>query len=76
MIEKIGHKAVLIYPEFDTKDTFWSYSSSLEMYAQPGEFGLPKRKLKRLRLNTKRQSARLLRMLRVALRTYWPGRRN
>ncbi|MCK5188948.1 MAG: hypothetical protein KAR12_02710, partial [Methylococcales bacterium] len=45
MIEKIGHKAVLIYPEFDTQDTFWSYSTSLKMYAQPGEFGLPKRLL-------------------------------
>ena len=45
MNEKIGHKAVLIYPEFDTQDTFWSYARSLKMYAQPGEFGLPKRLL-------------------------------
>jgi radical SAM superfamily enzyme YgiQ (UPF0313 family) len=42
MIEKIAHKAVLIYPEFDTQDTFWSYSTSLEMYGATGEFGLPK----------------------------------
>ena len=45
MIEKIGHKAVLIYPEFDTQDTFWSYARSLELYAPPGEFGLHKRLL-------------------------------
>lgn len=45
MIEKIGHKAVLIYPEFDTQDTFWSYAQSLKMYAPPSEFGLPKRLL-------------------------------
>ncbi len=45
MIENIGHKAVLIYPEFDTRDTFWSYAKSLRMYAPPGEFGLPKRLL-------------------------------
>lgn len=45
MIEKIGNKAVLIYPEFDTQDTFWSYQSSLKMYAQPSEYGLPKRLL-------------------------------
>ncbi len=45
MIEKIAHKAVLIYPEFDTQDTFWSYATSLKMYAQTGEFGLPKRLL-------------------------------
>jgi radical SAM superfamily enzyme YgiQ (UPF0313 family) len=45
MIEKIGHKAVLIYPEFDTQDTFWSYAKSLKIYAPPGEFGLPKRLL-------------------------------
>jgi radical SAM superfamily enzyme YgiQ (UPF0313 family) len=45
MIKKIGHKAVLIYPEFDTQDTFWSYARSLKMYAPHGEFGLPKRLL-------------------------------
>lgn len=45
MIEKIGYKAVLVYPEFDTQDTFWSYAKSLEMYAPKGEFGLPKRLL-------------------------------
>ena len=45
MIEKIAYKAVLIYPEFDTQDTFWSYAKSLRMYAPPGEFGLPKRLL-------------------------------
>ncbi|KAF3982870.1 MAG: DUF4070 domain-containing protein [Methylococcales symbiont of Hymedesmia sp. n. MRB-2018] len=45
MIEKIASKAVLIYPEFDTQDTFWSYASSLKMYAPLGEFGLPKRLL-------------------------------
>jgi radical SAM superfamily enzyme YgiQ (UPF0313 family) len=45
MIEKIAKKAVLIYPEFDTQDTFWGYASSLKMYAPLGEFGLPKRLL-------------------------------
>lgn len=45
MIEKIRHKAVLIYPEFDTQDTFWSYATSLKMYAEPSEYGLPKRLL-------------------------------
>lgn len=42
MIEKIANKAVLIYPAFDTQDTFWSYSNSLTMYGATGEFGLPK----------------------------------
>ena len=45
MIEKIGRKAVLVYPEFDTQDTFWSYAGSLKLYAPPSEFGLPKRLL-------------------------------
>ncbi|WP_428355827.1 B12-binding domain-containing radical SAM protein [Methyloprofundus sp.] len=45
MSKIIGHKAVLIYPEFDTQDTFWSYAKSLKMYAPPGEFGRPKRLL-------------------------------
>jgi radical SAM superfamily enzyme YgiQ (UPF0313 family) len=45
MRKKIGHKAILIYPEFDTQDTFWSYTKSLQLYASPGEFGLPKRLL-------------------------------
>ena len=45
MITKIAHQAVLIYPEFDTQDTFWSYARSLKMYASPSEFGLPKRLL-------------------------------
>ena len=45
MIKKKGHKAVLIYPEFDTQDTFWSYAGSLKLYAPPSEFGLPKRLL-------------------------------
>ncbi len=45
MIEKLGQQAVLIYPEFDTQNTFWSYSKSLELYAPPSEFGLPKRLL-------------------------------
>ncbi|MCK5191564.1 MAG: hypothetical protein KAR12_16080, partial [Methylococcales bacterium] len=45
MSKIIGHKAVLIYPEFDTQDTFWSYTKSLQLYASPGEFGLPKRLL-------------------------------
>jgi len=45
MIKRIGHKAVLVYPEFDSDDTFWSYASSLKMYANPGEFGMPKRLL-------------------------------
>ncbi len=45
MVAKIGCKAVLIYPEFDTQDTFWSYAKSLAMYAPMGEFGMPKRLL-------------------------------
>ncbi len=45
MVEKIAYKAVLIYPEFDSQNTFWSYQRSLKMYAQPSEFGLPKRLL-------------------------------
>ena len=45
MIGKVGHKAVLVYPGFDTQDTFWSYARSLSMYSPPGEFGLPKRLL-------------------------------
>jgi hypothetical protein len=45
MIKQIAHKAVLIYPEFDTQDTFWSYAASLKMYMQASEFGLPKRLL-------------------------------
>ena len=45
MIKKVGHKAVLIYPKFDSQDTFWSYSKSLQMYAPLSEYGLPKRLL-------------------------------
>jgi len=41
----VANKAVLVYPEFDSQDTFWSYSTSLTMYAPVGEFGLPKRLL-------------------------------
>lgn len=42
MIKKIADKAILIYPAFDTQDTFWSYSKSLKMYGATGEFKLPK----------------------------------
>lgn len=45
MVKKKWHKAVLIYPEFDTQDTFWSYESSLKLYLRPNRFGLPKRLL-------------------------------
>ncbi len=45
MIKQVAQKAVLIYPEFDTQDTFWSYATSLKMYTQASEFGLPKRLL-------------------------------
>lgn len=45
MTKRIADKAVLIYPEFDTQDTFWSYATSLKMYTQASEFGLPKRLL-------------------------------
>ncbi len=38
-------KAVLIYPKFDTANTFWSYETSLKWYSPPSEFGLPKRLL-------------------------------
>ncbi len=45
MIKHIAQKAVLIYPEFDTQNTFWSYSTSLKLYAPANEFGMPKRVL-------------------------------
>ncbi|MGR9099598.1 MAG: radical SAM protein, partial [Gammaproteobacteria bacterium] len=45
MIGKVGHKAVLVYPRFDTQETFWSYERSLRLYSPAGEFGLPKRLL-------------------------------
>lgn len=45
MAMKKWRKAVLVYPEFDTQDTFWSYESSLQMYLSPGQFGRPKRLL-------------------------------
>jgi len=45
MVEKIAYKAVLVYPEFDSQNTFWSYQRSLKMYASASEFGLPKRLL-------------------------------
>ena len=38
-------KAVLIYPKFDTPNTFWSYETSLRLYSPCSEFGLPKRLL-------------------------------
>jgi radical SAM superfamily enzyme YgiQ (UPF0313 family) len=45
MAAKLWRKAVLVYPEFDTQDTFWSYERSLKMYTRPGSFGMPKRLL-------------------------------
>lgn len=45
MINKIAYKAILIYPKFDTHNTFWSYATSLKMYAPLNEFDLPKRLL-------------------------------
>lgn len=45
MSHEVWHKAVLVYPKFDTVDTFWSYELSLKLYSPPGEFGLPKRLL-------------------------------
>jgi radical SAM superfamily enzyme YgiQ (UPF0313 family) len=45
MTKKKWRKAVLVYPEFDTQDTFWSYEKSLKLYTRPGRFGLPKRLL-------------------------------
>ncbi len=45
MINRIADKAMLIYTEFDTQETFWSYATSLKMYAPLNEFGLPKRLL-------------------------------
>lgn len=45
MTDKPWQKAVLVYPRFDTQDTFWSYQTSLEQYSPRGEFGLPKRLL-------------------------------
>jgi len=41
----IANKAVLIYPEFDNQNTFWSYGYSLSRYMPSSEFGLPKRLL-------------------------------
>lgn len=45
MVKKKWRKAVLVYPEFDTQDTFWSYERSLQLYLSPGQFGRPKRLL-------------------------------
>lgn len=45
MKEKKAFTALLIYPPFDTVDTFWSYHHSLKLYAPLGEFGFPKRLL-------------------------------
>ncbi|MEE9338781.1 MAG: DUF4070 domain-containing protein [Methylococcaceae bacterium] len=45
MINKIADKAMLIYPKFDTQATFWSYATSLKMYAPLNKYGIPKRLL-------------------------------
>ncbi len=45
MPNKPANKAIIIYPEFDTQDTFWSYAHSLKMYAPLNRFGMPKRLL-------------------------------
>jgi hypothetical protein len=45
MASQYWKKAVLVYPKFDSQDTFWSYEASLKKYSPPGEFGLPKRLL-------------------------------
>ncbi len=45
MLEKLTDRAILIYPEFDTADTFWSYAHSLKHYAPLTEFGTCKRLL-------------------------------
>ncbi len=45
MTEQIADKALLIYPEFDSQNTFWSYGHSLKRYLPTNEFGRPKRLL-------------------------------
>ncbi len=45
MLEPIADKALLIYPEFDSQNTFWSYGHSLKRYLPSNEFGRPKRLL-------------------------------
>jgi len=45
MINKIADKVMLIYPKFDTQATFWSYATSLKMYAPLNKYGMPKRLL-------------------------------
>ena len=44
MINKLAHKAVLIYPKFHGH-TFWSFDRTLAKYVPKNEFGLPKRSL-------------------------------
>lgn len=34
LLETIGRKMVHIYPEFDMQEIFWSYATSLKMYAE------------------------------------------
>ena len=43
MGEMIAHKAVLVYPEFKDRNTFWSFYRTMQRYVPRGEFGLPKR---------------------------------
>ncbi|WP_031432631.1 hypothetical protein [Methylomarinum vadi] len=45
MNEYLADKAVLIYPQFDSGDTFWSYSRSLTLYSKRNRFGMPQRLL-------------------------------
>ncbi len=45
MPEPIADNALLIYPEFDSQNTFWSYGHSLKRYLPVNEFGRPKRLL-------------------------------
>ncbi len=45
MFDPIADKALLIYPEFDSQNTFWSYGHSLKRYLPTNEFGRPKRLL-------------------------------
>jgi hypothetical protein len=45
MPDPIADKALLIYPEFDSQNTFWSYGHSLQRYLPTNEFGRPKRLL-------------------------------
>lgn len=44
-LDYLADKAILIYPQFDSGDTFWSYGHSLSLYGRRNRFGRPQRLL-------------------------------